>query len=199
MLLYCAILVQTMKTGILLSKSINPINLKRSLMVMFSLCLMDDLILADMDENLFCLQPWQHRQFLHLPKSSLHHGLCLSSCSSSMEWARYPTLWQLWSWVHINILPWRYYSNSFTHIWFYKCTHCICWFSSCYSMCIFLPFAGAEILTGNIRVLYSSMGTCLGFAVGYMVLPLSAYYLRDWKSLLLALSVPCLVFVPLWW
>nr|XP_040037474.1 solute carrier family 22 member 4-like isoform X1 [Gasterosteus aculeatus aculeatus]XP_040037475.1 solute carrier family 22 member 4-like isoform X1 [Gasterosteus aculeatus aculeatus]XP_040037476.1 solute carrier family 22 member 4-like isoform X1 [Gasterosteus aculeatus aculeatus]XP_040037477.1 solute carrier family 22 member 4-like isoform X1 [Gasterosteus aculeatus aculeatus] len=58
---------------------------------------------------------------------------------------------------------------------------------------------GAEILTGNVRVLYSSMGTCLSFAFGYMLLPLCAYFLRDWKSLLLALSLPGLAFLPLWW
>uniref|UniRef100_A0A3Q3AJA7 Major facilitator superfamily (MFS) profile domain-containing protein n=1 Tax=Kryptolebias marmoratus TaxID=37003 RepID=A0A3Q3AJA7_KRYMA len=51
---------------------------------------------------------------------------------------------------------------------------------------------GAEVLTGNVRVLYSSMGICLSFAIGYMLLPLVAYFLRDWKSLLLALSCPCL-------
>ncbi|RVE64120.1 hypothetical protein OJAV_G00143120 [Oryzias javanicus] len=58
---------------------------------------------------------------------------------------------------------------------------------------------GAETLTGNVRVLYSSMGTCCGFAVGYMLLPLCAYFLRDWRSLLLALSVPCVAYIPLWW
>ncbi|XP_049598756.1 solute carrier family 22 member 4 [Syngnathus scovelli] len=58
---------------------------------------------------------------------------------------------------------------------------------------------GAEILTGNVRLLYSSLGTCFGFAVGYMILPVCAYFLRDWKSLLLALSLPCLVFFPFWW
>ncbi|KAM9348840.1 organic cation/carnitine transporter 2-like [Symphorus nematophorus] len=58
---------------------------------------------------------------------------------------------------------------------------------------------GAEILTGDVRVLYSSMGTCLGFAVGYMILPLFAYFLRDWRSLLLALSVPGLLYIPMWW
>ncbi|XP_075342795.1 organic cation/carnitine transporter 2-like isoform X1 [Odontesthes bonariensis] len=58
---------------------------------------------------------------------------------------------------------------------------------------------GAEVLTGNMRVLYSSLGTNLGFAIGYMILPLFAYFLRDWKSLLLALSVPCLTYIPLWW
>ncbi|KAK2828102.1 hypothetical protein Q5P01_019136 [Channa striata] len=58
---------------------------------------------------------------------------------------------------------------------------------------------GAEILTGNVRILYSSMGTCLGFAVGYMMLPLFAYYIRDWRNLLMALSLPGLAYVPLWW
>uniref|UniRef100_UPI0037E809A3 organic cation/carnitine transporter 2-like n=1 Tax=Semicossyphus pulcher TaxID=241346 RepID=UPI0037E809A3 len=58
---------------------------------------------------------------------------------------------------------------------------------------------GAETLTGNVRVLYSSLGTCLGFAIGYMMLPLFAYFLRDWKSLLVALSVSSLVYLPFWW
>ncbi|KAL7390181.1 hypothetical protein ABVT39_016507 [Epinephelus coioides] len=58
---------------------------------------------------------------------------------------------------------------------------------------------GAEILTGHVRVLYSSMGSSLGFAIGYMLLPLFAYFLRDWRSLLLALSLPGLVYIPLWW
>ncbi|XP_077361572.1 solute carrier family 22 member 4-like [Festucalex cinctus] len=58
---------------------------------------------------------------------------------------------------------------------------------------------GAEILTGNARLLYSSLGTCFGFALGYMLLPMCAYFLRDWKSLMLALSLPCLVLFPFWW
>ncbi|XP_061926082.1 solute carrier family 22 member 4-like [Entelurus aequoreus] len=58
---------------------------------------------------------------------------------------------------------------------------------------------GAEILTGNVRLLYSSLGTCSGFAVGYMLLPVCAYFVRDWKNLLLVLSVPCLAFFPFWW
>ncbi|XP_049447059.1 solute carrier family 22 member 4-like [Epinephelus fuscoguttatus] len=58
---------------------------------------------------------------------------------------------------------------------------------------------GAEILTGHVRVLYSSMGSSLGFAIGYILLPLFAYFLRDWRSLLLGLSLPGLVYIPLWW
>ncbi|XP_074466701.1 organic cation/carnitine transporter 2-like [Sebastes fasciatus] len=58
---------------------------------------------------------------------------------------------------------------------------------------------GTEILTGNVRVIFSSMGVTLGFAIGYMMLPLFAYFLRDWKSLLLGISLPGLLYIPLWW
>ncbi|XP_040907430.1 solute carrier family 22 member 5-like [Toxotes jaculatrix] len=58
---------------------------------------------------------------------------------------------------------------------------------------------GTEILTGNVRVLFSSLGVCLCFAIGYMMLPLFAYFLRDWKSLLLAVSLPGVLYIPLWW
>ncbi|XP_029956482.1 solute carrier family 22 member 4-like [Salarias fasciatus] len=58
---------------------------------------------------------------------------------------------------------------------------------------------GSETLTGNVRIIYASMGTNMAFAAGYMILPLIAYFLRDWKSLLLALSVPCLAYIPFWW
>ncbi|XP_042354906.1 solute carrier family 22 member 5-like isoform X2 [Plectropomus leopardus] len=58
---------------------------------------------------------------------------------------------------------------------------------------------GTEILTGKVRLMFSSMAVCLGFAVGYMLLPLVAYFLRDWKSLLLGGSLPCLLYIPLWW
>ncbi|XP_077403551.1 organic cation/carnitine transporter 2-like isoform X3 [Vanacampus margaritifer] len=58
---------------------------------------------------------------------------------------------------------------------------------------------GTEILTGNARVAYSSTGVCLGFAFGYMTLPLLAFFLRSWKMLLLALALPGFFFLPLWW
>ncbi|XP_033496401.1 organic cation/carnitine transporter 2-like [Epinephelus lanceolatus] len=58
---------------------------------------------------------------------------------------------------------------------------------------------GSEILTGNVRVLFSSMGVCVAFAFGYMVLPPIAYFLRDWKSLLLGSTLICLIYAPLWW
>ncbi|XP_059207133.1 organic cation/carnitine transporter 2-like [Centropristis striata] len=57
---------------------------------------------------------------------------------------------------------------------------------------------GTEILTGKVRVLFSSLSG-LGFVLGYMMLPLFAYFLRDWKSLMLATSLPGLLYIPFWW
>ncbi|XP_066501590.1 organic cation/carnitine transporter 2-like isoform X2 [Hoplias malabaricus] len=58
---------------------------------------------------------------------------------------------------------------------------------------------GTEILSGSVRVIYSSLGVCLFFAIGYMILPLIAYLIRDWRMLLVALSLPGLIYIPLWW
>ncbi|KAJ8408771.1 hypothetical protein AAFF_G00245890 [Aldrovandia affinis] len=58
---------------------------------------------------------------------------------------------------------------------------------------------GTEILTGSVRVLYSSLGVGVFFAIGYMILPIIAYFLRDWRKLLVAMSVPGLIYIPLWW
>lgn len=66
--------------------------------------------------------------------------------------------------------------------------------SLCFCYC-----AGTEILTGKVQVLFSSLGVCVAFAVGYMMLPLFAFFLRDWKSLLFGIVFPGLVYIPLWW
>ncbi|XP_034869985.1 solute carrier family 22 member 4 isoform X1 [Mirounga leonina] len=58
---------------------------------------------------------------------------------------------------------------------------------------------GTEILGKSVRILFSTLGVCTFFAVGYMLLPLFAYFIRDWRMLLLALTAPGVLCVPLWW
>ncbi|XP_059554317.1 solute carrier family 22 member 4 isoform X1 [Myotis daubentonii] len=58
---------------------------------------------------------------------------------------------------------------------------------------------GTEILGKSVRIIFSTLGVCTFFAVGYMLLPLFAHFIRDWRMLLLALTVPGLLCVPLWW
>ncbi|XP_036702415.1 solute carrier family 22 member 4 isoform X3 [Balaenoptera musculus] len=58
---------------------------------------------------------------------------------------------------------------------------------------------GTEILGKSVRIIFSTLGVCTFFAVGYMLLPLFAYFIRDWRMLLLALTLPGVLCFPLWW
>ncbi|XP_036985762.2 organic cation/carnitine transporter 2 isoform X2 [Artibeus jamaicensis] len=58
---------------------------------------------------------------------------------------------------------------------------------------------GTEILGKSVRIIFSTLGVCIFFAVGYMMLPLFAYFIRDWRMLLLALTVPGVLCALLWW
>ncbi|XP_059845934.1 organic cation/carnitine transporter 2-like [Hypanus sabinus] len=58
---------------------------------------------------------------------------------------------------------------------------------------------GSELLEQSIRITYSTLGVGTCFAVGYMILPFAAYFIREWKMLILTLSLSCLFYIPLWW
>ncbi|KAL6098313.1 slc22a5 [Pungitius sinensis] len=58
---------------------------------------------------------------------------------------------------------------------------------------------GTEILGPRVRTVFSTAGVSLFFGAGYMLLPLFAYFLRDWRKLLLGLALPGFLCVPLWW
>ncbi|XP_059208235.1 organic cation/carnitine transporter 2-like [Centropristis striata] len=58
---------------------------------------------------------------------------------------------------------------------------------------------GTEILGPRVRTIFSTAGVCLFFGFGYMLLPMFAYYIREWRMLLLALTLPGFLYVPLWW
>ncbi|XP_074147080.1 organic cation/carnitine transporter 2-like isoform X1 [Sminthopsis crassicaudata] len=58
---------------------------------------------------------------------------------------------------------------------------------------------GTEILGKSVRIIFSTLGVCIFYAIGYMLLPLFAYFIRGWRMLLLALTLPGLLCAPLWW
>ncbi|XP_067423333.1 organic cation/carnitine transporter 2-like [Emydura macquarii macquarii] len=58
---------------------------------------------------------------------------------------------------------------------------------------------GTEILGKSVRIIFCTLGVCIFYAIGYMLLPLIAYFIRDWRMLLLALTLPGLLCIPLWW
>ncbi|XP_039180840.1 solute carrier family 22 member 4 [Crotalus tigris] len=58
---------------------------------------------------------------------------------------------------------------------------------------------GTEILGKSVRIIFSTLGVCIFFAIGYMLLPLFAYFIREWRMLLLALTIPGVCCIPLWW
>ncbi|XP_006759219.1 PREDICTED: LOW QUALITY PROTEIN: solute carrier family 22 member 5 [Myotis davidii] len=58
---------------------------------------------------------------------------------------------------------------------------------------------GTEILGKSVRIIFSTLGVCIFYAIGYMLLPLFGYFIRDWRMLLLALTLPGLLCAVLWW
>ncbi|CAL9700771.1 unnamed protein product [Knipowitschia caucasica] len=59
---------------------------------------------------------------------------------------------------------------------------------------------GSELLTGKMRVLFSTLGLPFSFTFGMMLLPYAAYLLSSWRHLAVTIaavsSVACL---PFWW
>ncbi|XP_076147936.1 solute carrier family 22 member 4-like [Alosa pseudoharengus] len=58
---------------------------------------------------------------------------------------------------------------------------------------------GCELLSKSPRISFATLGVSLAYAFGYSILPLFAYFIRDWRMLLLALSAPGFLYIPMWW
>ncbi|XP_015973899.1 solute carrier family 22 member 5 isoform X2 [Rousettus aegyptiacus] len=58
---------------------------------------------------------------------------------------------------------------------------------------------GTEVLGKSVRIIFSTLGVCIFYAFGFMLLPLFAYFIRNWRMLLLALTMPGVLCVVLWW
>ncbi|XP_063078870.1 solute carrier family 22 member 4-like isoform X2 [Engraulis encrasicolus] len=58
---------------------------------------------------------------------------------------------------------------------------------------------GSEILNKSARECFGILGVALCFGIGYFILPVFAYFIRDWRTLQMGLSVVGLLYMPLCW
>uniref|UniRef100_A0A8C7P2V3 Major facilitator superfamily (MFS) profile domain-containing protein n=1 Tax=Oncorhynchus mykiss TaxID=8022 RepID=A0A8C7P2V3_ONCMY len=58
---------------------------------------------------------------------------------------------------------------------------------------------GSELLIRNVRINFASLGVSMCYAIGYTALPMFAWFIRSWRILLIALSIPGFLYIPLWW
>ncbi|KAK6317436.1 hypothetical protein J4Q44_G00128360 [Coregonus suidteri] len=55
------------------------------------------------------------------------------------------------------------------------------------------------MLSPSKRIIYSTLGVCIFYTIGYTLLPAVAFFIRDWRMLMLALTLPGFLYIPFWW
>lgn len=84
-------------------------------------------------------------------------------------------------------------------VWQQKQVHEDASFNSLTQFFFFFFCTGSETLTGSTRVFFSNLALPFVFVFAIMLLPATAYLVREWRYLSLFMAVPGLACIPLWW
>ena len=66
-------------------------------------------------------------------------------------------------------------------------------------MCHFLLFVAAMEVVGPSRRMFTGMGVYFFWCLGQLYLCFLAYFIRNWRYLEIAVSVPGIILLALWW
>ncbi|XP_059398675.1 solute carrier family 22 member 4-like [Carassius carassius] len=143
--------------------------------------------------GLVCDSEWR----VPLTTSTLYMGYLLGSLVSGQLSDRFGRKKVLF--VSLGAEALLILAQSFSDSWLLFCI--LYFFVGAFQISLYITafVLGSEVLSEWLRVLFTTLGAFLHYCVGYMLLPWMAFAVRDWRSLLRALSGLTVVYIPLWW
>ncbi|XP_052392412.1 solute carrier family 22 member 5 [Carassius gibelio] len=143
--------------------------------------------------GLVCDREWR----VPLTTSTLYMGYLLGSLVSGQLSDRFGRKKVLF--VSLGAEALVMLAQSFSDSWLIFCI--LYFFVGAFQISLYITafVLGSEVLSESMRVLFTTLGAFLHYCVGYMLLPWMAFAVRDWRSLLRALSGLTVVYIPLWW
>nr|XP_021324940.1 solute carrier family 22 member 4 isoform X2 [Danio rerio] len=143
--------------------------------------------------DLVCDSEWR----VPLASSTLYMGYLLGSIVSGQLSDRFGRKKVLFGSLAAEAL--LMFAQSFSPSWLIFCV--LYFFIGAFQISLYITafVLGNEVLSGSLRVLFTTLGAFLHYCVGYMLLPWVAFAIRHWRTLLRVLSGLTVVYIPLWW